>query len=46
MTQKLLYNWEIYFKWVSFLRELPRAVYRTQPKVYGGIFFAKIANDF
>ena len=29
-----------------FLTVLSRAVFRTQPKVYGGVFFAKIVNDF
>ena len=29
-----------------FLLVLPRAVIKTQPKVYGGAFFAKIVNDF
>ena len=24
----------------------PRAVFRTQPKVYGGAFFAKLVNNF
>ena len=29
-----------------FLTVLPRAILRTQPKVYGGAFFAKIVNKF
>ena len=36
-TQKVL-GWEIFFKWPFFLTVLPRAEFRTQPKVkvYGG----------
>ena len=29
-----------------FLTVLPKALFRIQPKVYGGAFFAKIVHDF
>ena len=32
---------EISFKWLIFLAVLPRAVFRTQSKVYGGAFLQK-----
>ena len=32
---------EISFKWPLFLTVLPRAVFRTQSKVYGGDFLQK-----
>ena len=41
-TQKVLHN----FKMNTFLTVSPRALFRTQSKVYGGALFAKIVNDF
>ena len=38
MTQEVLHNWESIFLTGYFLAVLPRAVFRTQPKVYGGAF--------
>ena len=41
-TDKKFYrNGEIYFKWLLFLTVLPRAVFRTQSKFYGGDFLQK-----
>ena len=45
-TQKVLHNLGNIFKMNTFLTVLPRAAFRTQSKVYGGTFFAKIVNDF
>ena len=45
-TQKKFYKTrEISFKWLFFLTILPRAVFRTQPKVYDEAFL-KIVNYF
>ena len=44
--QKVLRNWENIFLMVTFLTALAGAVIRTQSKVYGGDFFAKIVNEF
>ena len=41
MTQKALHNWGNIFLNGYFLTVLPRAVFRTQSKVYGGAFFTK-----
>ena len=40
-TQKALHNWGHIFKMNTFLTVLPRAVFRTQSKVYGGAFLQK-----
>ena len=37
---------EIFFKWLIFLTVLPRALFRTQPKVYGGAFLQKQLTTF
>ena len=36
--QKVLHNWENIFLMVTFLTVLPRAVFRTQSKVFGEAF--------
>ena len=45
---KGLRNWieEISFKSQFFLKILPRAIFRTQSKVYGGGFLQKKVNNF
>ena len=40
-TQKVLYNLGKIFKMNTFLSVSPRAVFRTQSKVYGGAFLQK-----
>ena len=45
-TKKVLRNLGNILKMNTFLTVLPRAVFRTQSKVYGGTFFAKIVNNF
>ena len=40
-TQKVLYNLGKIFKMNTFLTVSPRAVFRTQSKVYGGAFLQK-----
>ena len=40
-TQKVLHNWGNIFKMSNFLTVLPRAVFITQSKVYGGAFLQK-----
>ena len=37
---------EIFYKWLFSLTVLPRAVFRTQPKVYGGAFLQKYLTTF
>ena len=44
--KKVLHNLGSIFKMNIFLTVPPRAVFRTQPKVYGGAFFAKIIDNF
>ena len=39
--QKVLHYEKISFKWILFLTVLPRAVFRTQSKAYGGTFLQK-----
>ena len=41
MTQKVLCKWGNIFLMVIFLTVLPKAVLRTQPKLYGGPFLQK-----
>ena len=45
-TQRVLHNLGNVFKMNTFLTLMPRAVFRTQSKVYAGVFFAKIVNYF
>ena len=45
-TQKSLHDFGNIFKMNTFLIVSPRAVFKTQSKVYGGAFFAKLVNDF
>ena len=45
-TKKVLHNLGNILKMNTFLTVSPRAVFRTQSKVYGGTFFAKIVNNF
>ena len=40
-TQKLLQTGEMSFEWLLSLAVLPRAIFRTQSKVYGEAFFQK-----
>ena len=42
--KKFYITWEISLKLILFLAVSPRAVFRTQSKVCGGAFFAKIAT--
>ena len=44
MTQEVLHNQGIIFLNGHFLTVLPRAVFRTQPKVCGRAFFLNISN--
>ena len=39
--KKFYINGEISFKWLPFSTVLPKAVFRTQSKVYGGDFLQK-----
>ena len=41
-----LHNLGNIYEMNTFLTVSPRAVFRTQSKVYDGAFFAKIVNDF
>ena len=43
--KKVLCNLGNIFKMNTSLTVLPRAVFKTQSKVYGGTFFAKVVND-
>ena len=44
--QKVLHNWINIFLNDYFLIVLPRAIFRTQPKVYGGVFLQKQLMTF
>ena len=39
--KKFYTTWQISLKWILFLTVSPRAVFRTQSKVYGGPFLQK-----
>ena len=45
MHKKFYITGEISFNGY-FLVLLPKAIFRTQPKVYGGAFFAKLVDEF
>ena len=44
--KKVLHDFGNIFKMNTFLIVSPRAVFKTQSKVYGGAFFVKLVNDF
>ena len=45
-TKKFYVSGNISFKWLFILTVLARAMFRTQPKVYGKAFLTKIVNNF
>ena len=45
-TKIFLHSLGNYFKINTFLTVSPRTMFRTQSKVYGGAFFAKLVIDF
>ena len=44
--QNVLHNWGNIFYMATFLTVLPRAVFITQPKVYGGTFLQELLTTF
>ena len=46
MTQEVLHNWGNIALNGYFLTVLPRAVFKTQPKVYGGAFLEQYLTTF